>query len=121
MSYSSNTFPVQKIPLREKTEEWKKQCVDAIIAKTSDGHTIDGSGRRDRMKIAYDLYNSNFNEADFKYVTDPYNVSDTFPSKMQNHNVIRPKIDLLIGEESKRAFTFKVIQTNDEAVSGMQT
>jgi hypothetical protein len=121
MSYSSNTFPVQKIPLREKTEEWKKQCVDAIIAKTSDGQAIDGSGRRDRMKIAYDLYNSNFNEADFKYVTDPYNVSDTFPSKMQNHNVIRPKIDLLIGEESKRAFTFKVIQTNDEAVSGMQT
>jgi hypothetical protein len=40
---------------------------------------------------------------------------------MQNHNIIRPKIDLLLGEESKRAFTFKVIQTNDDAVSGMQT
>ena len=120
MSYSSNTFPVQKIPLREKTEEWNKQCVDSIIAKTSDGQIIDGSGRKDRMRIAYDLYNSNFNEKDFKHITDPYNVGDTFPSKMQNHNIVRPKIDLLIGEESKRAFTFKVIQTNDEAVSGMQ-
>ena len=118
---TSNTFPVQKIPLREKTEEWKKQCVEAVIAKSSDGAPIDGQSRKDRMKIAYELYNSNFDEKDFKHVTDPFNVGDTFPSKMQNHNIVRPKIDLLLGEESKRAFTFKVIQTNDEAVSGMQT
>lgn len=117
---SSNTFPVQKIALREKTEEWKKSCVDAIIAKSSDGVSVDGQTRKDRMKIAYELYNSNFNEKDFKHVTDPFNVGDTFPSKMQNHNIVRPKIDLLLGEESKRPFTFKVIQTNDEAVSGMQ-
>jgi len=118
---TSNTFPVQKIALREKTEEWKKQCVEAVIAKSSDGAPIDGQSRKDRMKIAYELYNSNFDEKDFKHVTDPFNVGDTFPSKMQNHNIVRPKIDLLLGEESKRAFTFKVIQTNDEAVSGMQT
>jgi hypothetical protein len=118
---SSNVFPVQKIPLKDKTEEWKKSCVDAIIAKSSDGVYVDGITRKERMKIAYELYNSNFNEKDFKHVTDPYNVGDTFPSKMQNHNIVRPKIDLLMGEESKRAFTFKVIQTNDEAVSGLQT
>lgn len=116
----SNTFPVQKVPLREKGEEWKKSCVDAIIAKSYDGLFIDGQSRRDRMKIAYELYNSNFDEKDFKHVTDPYDVGDSFPSKMQNYNIVRPKIDLLIGEESKRAFTFKVIQTNDEAVSNMQ-
>jgi hypothetical protein len=121
MSSSSNVFPVQKIPLKDKTEEWKRSCVDAIIAKSSDGVYVDGITRKERMKIAYELYNSNFNEKDFKHVTDPYNVGDTFPSKMQNHNIVRPKIDLLMGEESKRAFTFKVIQTNDEAVSGLQT
>lgn len=120
MKYESNTFPVQKVPLREKTEEWKKQCVDAIIAKDSGDQVIDGYNRKDRMKISYDLYNSNFDENDFKHVTDPYNVGDTFPSKMQNYNIIRPKIDLLMGEESKRPFTFKVIQTNDDAVTGMQ-
>jgi len=120
MKYESNVFPVQKVPLREKTEEWKKQCVDAVIAKNPTGPVIDGYDRKGRMKIAYDLYNSNFDENDFKHVTDPYNVGDTFPSKMQNYNIVRPKVDLLIGEESKRPFTFKVIQTNDEAVSGMQ-
>jgi hypothetical protein len=118
---SSNTFPVQKIPLRQKTEEWKRSNVDSIISKSSDGFSMDGQTRKDRMKIAYELYNSNFNEKDFKHVTDPFNVGDSFPSKMQNHNIVRPKIDLLLGEESKRAFTYKVIQTNDEAVSGMQT
>ncbi len=118
---TSNTFPVQKISLKDKTEQWKKDCVNAIVAKGSDSITVGGQSRRDRMKIAYELYNSNFDEKDFKHVTDPYNVGDTFPSKMQNYNIVRPKIDLLLGEESKRAFTFKVIQTNDEAVSGMQT
>ena len=116
----TNTFPIQKVPLREKTEEWKKSCVDSIIAKGSDGLFADGQSRRGRMKIAYELYNSNFDEKDFKHVTDPYDIGDSFPSKMQNYNIVRPKIDLLIGEESKRAFTFKVIQTNDDAVSGMQ-
>ena len=120
MSNTTNTFPAQKVPLREKTEEWKKNCVDAIIGKVSDGTVINGYNRKDRMKIAYELYNSNFDEKDFKHVTDPFNVGDSFPSKMQNHNVVRPKIDLLIGEESKRPFTFKAVQTNDEAVSGMQ-
>jgi hypothetical protein len=120
MNTESNIFPVQKISLQDKTEKWQRSCVDSIIAKNSDGVYLDGQSRKDRMKIAYDLYNSNFDEKDFKHVTDPFNVGDAFPSKMQNHNIIRPKIDLLLGEESKRAFTFKVIQTNEDAVSGMQ-
>jgi len=82
MKYESNVFPVQKVPLREKTEEWKKQCVDAVIAKNPTGPVIDGYDRKSRMKISYDLYNSNFDENDFKHVTDPYNIGDSFPSKM---------------------------------------
>jgi len=30
-------FPIQKIPLREKTEEWGQACVDAIIAREGSG------------------------------------------------------------------------------------
>jgi hypothetical protein len=121
MEYSSNTFPIQKVPLVKKDEAWKKACVDSIISRSSSGPTLNGQDRRSRMKIAYELYNSNFDEKDFKHVTDPFGVGDTFPSKMQNYNIVRPKIDLLMGEESKRPFTFKVIQTNDEAVGQMQS
>jgi hypothetical protein len=72
------------------------------------------------MGISYGLYDSEFDKNDFKYITDPYNVGDVFPANMQNYNIIRPKIDLLIGEESKRPFNFRVLQTNDEAVGMAQ-
>jgi hypothetical protein len=72
------------------------------------------------MGISYGLYDSEFDKNDFKYITDPYNVGDVFPANMQNYNIIRPKIDLLIGEESKRPFNFRVVQTNDEAVGQAQ-
>jgi len=122
MAYSNNgnVFPVQKLPKKKKTEDWGKKCVDALIGRSSMGILVGGQDRKERMKVAYELYNSNFDEKDFKHVTDPFKVGDTFPAKMQNFNIIRPKIDLLIGEESKRPFNFKVIQTNEEAISKMQ-
>lgn len=72
------------------------------------------------MKIAYDLYNSVFDESDFKYVTDPFDVKDGFPANIQNFNIIKPKIDLLVGEETKKPYSYKVIQVNEDAVSRVQ-
>ena len=117
--YTTN-FPVQKLPLSKKTTEWKERTVDAIIARDGLSGSLTGQSQRERMKIAYDLYNSVFNEKDLKYVTDPYKVEDGFPASLQNFNIIRPKVDLLIGEESKRPDSIRVIQTNDESVSKVQ-
>ncbi|KKL06140.1 hypothetical protein LCGC14_2598990, partial [marine sediment metagenome] len=55
-----------------------------------------------------------------KFVTDPYKVDDSFPIALQEINIIRPKIDLLVGEESKRTLNYVVIETNDDAVSALQ-
>lgn len=38
----------------------------------------------------------------------------------QDYNIIKPKIDLLLGEETKRPFNFKVVRTSDIAASEMQ-
>lgn len=114
-----SVVPSQKLPMSEKTDEWKKACVNAYVSKFYFGNNNDAS-RKLSMKIAYDLYNSVFDELDFKYITDPYKVQDGFPASVQNFNIIKPKIDLLLGEESKRPFTFKVIQTNDDAASKLQ-
>lgn len=111
--------PIQKLSARNKTEEWGKQNVDYYIGKYNLGYS-QGKSRKDRMKIAYNLYNSIFDESDFKYVTDPYKVKDGFPATIQNFNIIKPKIDLLIGEETKRPFNYKVIQVNEGAVSKIQ-
>jgi len=113
-------FPIQKLPMSKKNKEWREQSLDAVIAR--EGHTgvVGGQTRTDRMQIAYDLYNSVFDEKDLKYVTDPFKVEDGFPASLQNFNIIKPKIDLLLGEESKRPDNIRVIQVNDEAVSGVQ-
>jgi hypothetical protein len=75
-----------------------------------------GSGRRDtqhgEMQVYYNLYNSIFDEKDFKRITNPFKVDDGFPATPQDFNIIRPKIDLLIGEETKRPFNFRVIRTS---------
>ena len=118
--YTSVSFPVQKLPLSKKNKEWKEGSVDAIIARVGSVGVVGGQTRLDRMRVAYDLYNSVFDEKDLKYVTDPYKVEDGFPASLQNFNIIRPKVDLLLGEETKRPDSIRVIQTNEDAVSGVQ-
>lgn len=72
------------------------------------------------MQTYYNLYNSIFDEKDFKRVTNPFKVEDGYPVTPQDFNIIRPKIDLLIGEETKRPLNFKVVRTSQEAVSELQ-
>ena len=119
MKIDNVTFPPQKVSMKSKDETWGQTCVDAIVGRSGAG-TYGGYTRKERMGISYGLYDSEFDKNDFKYITDPYNVGDVFPANMQNYNIIRPKIDLLIGEESKRPFNFRVLQTNDEAVGMAQ-
>lgn len=113
-------LPNQKIPFKQKNENWQKETIDYYIERVGVGGEDNLHTRYERMDIAYGLYDSEFDKNDFKYVTDPYDVGDTFPANIQNYNEIRPKIDLLVGEESKRGDDFKVIQTNYDVVSTVQ-
>lgn len=115
----SRAFPPQKLSLSKKDQQWKEDCVNFIISKEN-GAFDNGLTRKDRMMIHYELYNGNYSEDDLKHVTNPFKVDDGFPATPQNFNIIRPKIDLLLGEETKRPFNFKVIQTNDDAVGKLQ-
>jgi hypothetical protein len=65
------------------------------------------------------LYNSIFDEKDFKRITNPFKVEDGFPATPQDFNIIRPKIDLLIGEETKRPMNFRVVRTSQSAASDL--
>lgn len=117
----SAAFPQQKLPLIKKDENWQHDCVDYIIGE---GNVTSGGGRRDtqhgEMQTYYNLYNSIFDEKDFKRITNPFKVDDGFPATPQDFNIIRPKIDLLIGEETKRPLNFRVVRTSQEAVSELQ-
>lgn len=116
--YISN-MPIQKIPLSKKTEEWRKDCLNYFIGIS--GFTSNNSiPDEEELQSYYDLYNGIYNEKDLKYVINPFNQDDGFPAMAQDYNIIRPKIDLLLGEETKRPFNFKVCRTSDIAASEMQ-
>ena len=122
MSKNLGSMPVQKLPMSKKTEDWKKANVDYIIGKSgfSSGGGRNGRTRYDEMQTYYDLYNSVYNEKDLLYVTNPFKQKDGFPATAQDYNIIKPKIDLLLGEETKRPFNFRVVRTSDIATSEVQ-
>ena len=117
----NSSFPRQKLPLKKKTEQWQHDCVNYIIGESN---VVSGGGqsktRFGEMQTYYDLYNSIFDEKDFKRITNPFKVEDGFPASPQDFNIIRPKIDLLIGEETKRPLNFRVVRTSQEAASELQ-
>ncbi len=112
---SGSVLPIQKLPLSKKDKEWRESNLDYWIGVAALGGSDDNE-----MKIKYDLYNSKFHEKDIEYVVDPYKTEEGFPASPQNYNVIKPKVDLLLGEESKRPDRFKVIQTNRDRSSAAE-
>lgn len=113
----NSRFPQQKLPLSKKNEKWQHDCVNYIIGEgniVSGGQTHTAHGE---MQTYYNLYNSIFDEKDFKKITNPFKVEEGFPATPQDFNIIRPKIDLLIGEETKRPLNFRVVRTSQEAAS----
>ena len=116
----NSAFPRQKLPLSKKGKKWQEDCVNYIIGEgnvTSGGNSTSYYGE---LQTYYNLYNSIFDEKDFKSITNPFKVEDGFPATPHDFNIIRPKVDLLIGEETKRPFNFRVIRTSQEATSEMQ-
>lgn len=113
----NSRFPQQKLLLSKKNEKWQHDCVNYIIGEgniVSGGQTHTAHGE---MQTYYNLYNSIFDEKDFKKITNPFKVEEGFPATPQDFNIIRPKIDLLIGEETKRPLNFRVVRTSQEATS----
>lgn len=113
--YIYSSMPPQKLPNSKKTKQWKEACVDYI----SGMYGMDIQGAKE-MAVNYDLYNGIFNENDLKYVTSPYGVDAGFPAKIQNFNIIRNKVNALLGNESGRPDTIKIYRTGDEAAGEYQ-
>lgn len=114
-SYVYTSMPMQKLPKNKKNEEWKRACVDYISSMF--GMDVVSSKE---MSINYDLYNGIFDEKDLKHVTSPYGVSTGFPAKMRNFNIIRSKVNRLLGEELNRPRNLKIYRTSESAAGEYQ-
>lgn len=112
--YGNTKLPQQRLPISQKTQKWREDCVDAFINLSKFGL----SERRNFLKSLYDYYNGDIAEEDYKYVLKPYGKTrENFPSKMRNYPIIKPIIDLLLGEKSKRPLNYSVVVKNADSVS----
>lgn len=117
---NTKSFPAQKLPMSKKTQAWKEACVDYVVGAGDSGFGGNDRSRSDEMQTYYDLYNSIYNEKDLKYVTNPFKQDDGFPAMAQDYNIIKPYVDQLLGEETKRPFNFHPQRTSDIAASELQ-
>ena len=114
MYLGGEKIPQQKLPLSKKNKKWKEACVDAFIDMSNNSLV----GRKEDLRRLYDYYNGIIEEEDYRYVLKPYGKTrKNFPSKMRNYPIIKPVIDLLLGEKSKRPLTYTVTVQNSDTVS----
>ena len=107
--------PRQKLSRSKKGKDWGIQNVENIIRMAGMSNLIYSND-----KINYDLYNNIIDRKDFTYVTNPYGLSEELPAKLNNYNIITPKLKLLEGEEIKRPYNFRVAAVNADAVSQIE-
>ena len=109
-------IPRQKLPISKKTKKWREECVEAYIDLSDSG--IGPHTRKEDLRMLYDYYNGIIDEADYNYVLKPYGKSrKNFPSTMRNYPIIKPIIDLLLGEKSKRPLNYTVTVQNADAIT----
>jgi len=112
--YGQANLPKQRIPKSQKTKKWREECVEAYIDLSKFGHTE----RSSYLKSLYDYYNGVIDEQDYRYVLKPYGKTrNNFPSKLRNYPIIKPIIDLLLGEKAKRPLNYTVTVTNSDSTS----
>lgn len=118
---ASSLKPLQTIPYSEKTEEWRKQNLEYFINNANFRVNATQGSSQSNLQTWYNAYNNIIDESVFNYVVNPLNVSKdsiyaNFPAKIRPYNILRPTIDLLIGEYSKRPFKFDVLNLDGDGV-----
>ena len=108
-------FPNQKLTEKEKIkeygsiEDWARMIFDSVSEISTVYNNTDSHSTYDK-EVLIDLANGIINKEDFDYVIKPYGeISAKYPAEFRHYDRISSKLHLLIGEEIKRPFNFKVM------------
>ncbi len=114
-------FPAQQLPFARKTKKWRKQIVDWASKKSFFNYS---PVRKSviHKKINYDLLNGKLHMKDLMLIVNPDNIQAGFiPDRVQHYPIMNSKLNVLRGEESKRVFDYRVVITNPNAISEIET
>jgi len=110
-------LPKQRLSYKKKTKEWRKNNVDYADTHSFYHNEAVRKGLRNKV-INLNLYNGIVDIRDLSRVVNPNQLDASFiPDNLPHHPIVVPKIDLLVGEEIKRRFDWRVIVTNQDAIT----
>lgn len=112
-------FPRQKLSAKAKGDKWGRENIDAIEG-LSNTLASDGRSTKTKKQANYDLMNSKIDPVEYNYVTDSYGHGGKFgktPGRLRCMNVVRNKIEKLIGDELQRPFDFGIMVVGGDGIS----
>jgi len=103
-------LPNQNIPESKKDKTWMKRCAVSIVNM---GYITRTAKMKD--KFCYDMYNGVQDQGSFDYLRK---VGDyEYPAKVRFVPLLRPKMDLLRAEETKRPFNWRVYTVDSHSIN----
>lgn len=113
------SIPKQKVTLSEKSAnkfEYMQETANAIIEQCQ----FENNEYQKLLKCEK-AYHGTIDDTDYTYITNPYNTPEgayqKFPAKIRNYNIIKPVVDLLLGEMRKRTIDYQVLATSSNTVN----
>ena len=114
-------LPPQQLPFSKKTKEWRAAHLDWADSKTFFNYSLVRKSVIHK-KINYDLLNGKLHMTDLELILNPDHIKAGFvPDRIQHYPIMNSKLNVLRGEESKRVFDFRVVVTNPNAISEIET
>ena len=113
-------LPPHQLPFKRKNKEWRKKFVDWADSKTFSTNSL---VRKSVMhkKINYDLLRGILHMSDLELILNPDHLKAGFiPDRITHYPIMNSKLNVLIGEESKRVFDFRVVITNPNSISEIE-
>jgi len=117
----SINMPPQRKKFSAKTSKWGKECVNAIDKSVSYLHSNEVRRSVVEKTIDGELYDGILNMADVMAMVSSSNTLKSFsPKHIQHRPILRPKIELLIGESSKEPFDWSVMVSDPNSIAKKQ-
>lgn len=114
---SVNHLPQQKLSFNKKNIVWRKKHLDWASSKSFSEDSAVRNSVKHKM-INFNLLRGKLNYTDMELILNPEAITAEYVSdRIQHYPIINSKLNVLIGEESKRTFDYSVVVTNPQAIS----
>lgn len=104
-------IPRQKLPPSQQTEKWAIDTAEAFISLSN----FYNNSYKEEMRKLYDAYNGMIYPSDYnRFLHFGGSEKKSFPATIRNFPIIKPIIDLLLGDKRDRPFNYHVFAVNSD-------